>query len=129
MRVSAAAKEKFRQRNYRDAGWADALSSLGVGGAGSGGQYPGVSERLLQSNRRGACKHVASPRTSFPSEGVIGGVLCDGAPEVGLRAEVTGRREGIQREVRAFRTFQWVSAFVANVSKAGAAHARRQRQY
>src|ERR1039458_1243835 len=123
MGVSATGEENFGQRNDRNTRGAsgDKVNDL----TGPGRQHPRAPIDLLQSDRSGASedKFVIGP-----PEGIIGGILGEGAAVISLRTEVTGCGESIQGEVLAFCTFQRTVAFIPDEGKTRTANASGQRK-
>ena len=91
--------------------------------AASRGQDPGASIDLLQAQGSGASEDEL---VIGRAEGVIGGILSEGAAIIRLRADIAGCGETIESKVLAFGAFERIIALVADESKAGTANVGRQ---
>src|SRR5579871_896954 len=98
-----------------------------IGRAGPGWPHPGSTERLLHPNTGGTGKYPLMPRLSL-SQNLVRRILRQDAAEIRLRAEVAGRRKGVQSEVIPLRAFQRIVPLVMDKRETRAAHAGRQRQ-
>jgi hypothetical protein len=53
------------------------------------------------------------------TEGIVGGILTQGAGEIRLRTEITGSGEGIESKILAFCAFQGIIPLVADKGETG----------
>src|SRR5579862_1990104 len=126
MRVAAAGEELFRQRNERNP-FANCLPRA-IQRTGAWRDDSGASIGLLQADTGGTGEDVLMPRLAFAPKRIVGGMLKQGAAEVGLRSEVGGRSKCIQREVGSFRALQRVVALVVDKREAGPSYACGKRE-
>src|SRR5690349_12132978 len=127
MRVAAAGKELFRQRDQRDA-LAYRLVGVWINGARSRRHDAGASEGLLQSDGRRAGEYELMPWLSLSAESLVGGILHQRAAEIGFGSEIARGGKTIEREVVALGAFQGVVTLVANESEARTSHAHGKRE-
>src|SRR5579862_11396 len=127
MRVAAAGKELFGQRDQRDV-FAQGLIRVGIDRAGAWRPDGGPSKGLLHADARRSGEYIFVSGSALPTKCLIRRILRQQPTEVGLRTEVARRSKTVQSEIVSLRALEGVVPLITNEGKTWTSHTRRKRQ-